>query len=524
MARAVPLLRLPCRQLRLCRQGLWGSGYSLVLEFMLYLCGGAAGDSGNARMTVNKKLLLILTATAAGPLALSAALGGVHLSSASAALVAAAAAAVIWGFLTLLTGRIIRPVDNMLSGVRGFIGSGYHLDAVIPPAGWPELKCLADDLNRMMLELQAFRAFHLSQVMEEKNKAQALIDAITDGLLLMDDRGGLIYANPVALELLGVPVLSPEAVLPGAITNGPFQGAFAAIISSAEQFVRSEITSGPCPSAPERQTAVLRNYRIIARRFPLQALKRQGCVVVMRDITSERELEKAKEAFFRMITHDMRSPLATIQGYAEIIMRKLGPDSGNEKFFQNILYSARRLGGMIDDIMNITRLQSGSLSLVPSNISANDLVTRLKEEQEPATAPKQITVACETEPQAPIFRGDMALLQRVLANLAGHAIRSTPKGGTITFGAGQDAENVLFWVRDTGPALSEEKRRTLFDEYLLAGKHGGLGHLAMCKMLVELHSGRIWAESEDGKGNRIVFTVSKTSALKRADDNLKCAP
>jgi signal transduction histidine kinase len=407
----------------------------------------------------------------------------------------------------------------MLNGVREFLGSGCHLDAVIPPAGWPELEYLTGDLNRMMLELQSFRAFQISRVMEEKNKAQALIDAIADGLLLMDDQGGLICANQIALDLLGIPGLSPGAVLPGAIKNAHFLPEFAALLSSAEQFIKSEITAGTCLS-DGTQTAAPRHYRIMARRFLMPALKRRGCVVIMRDITNEKEHEKAKEAFFRMITHDMRSPLATIQGYAEIIMRKLGPSPGTETFFKNMFYSARRLGGTIDDIMNITRLQNGSLALVLSDISANNLITGISEEQKPATAPKQITVSCETPARALRFRGDAALLQRVLSNLAVSAIRSTPKGGAITFGADQDAENVIFRVRYDGPALSAEKCRTLFDGYPLTGKHGGLGHLAMCKMLVELHNGRIWAESEAG-GNKFIFTVPKTPALQPATDNSK---
>jgi len=426
--------------------------------------------------------------------------------------VAAAGFASALAFSALVFKRVLRPLNDMTDAARRFFNAGYRLDAVIPRAGRPELRDLAGSLNRMMLELQSYRAFQISQIMEEKNKAQALIDTISDGVILVDELGGIIYSNQAALALLGIPRVSPEVVLPAAIKNEVFAREFAAILASGEKFLRSEAEI-KLPAAPEDGEPTVRNYGIMASRFFLATLKRQGRVVILRDITNEKELEKTKEAFFHMITHDMRSPLATIQGYAEILRRKLPQSPETEKYFKSMVYSSRRLRGMIDDILNTTDLQRGVMAMTLEKVCANALIARVAEQHEPVTTPKKITVSIQPLPQELEFIADAALMERVLTNLVLNALRSTPAGGTITLGVSQDAENVLFWVGDTGPAMPDDKRGTIFEQYSRmekqSGQSMGLG-LAMCKMMVELHKGRIWVESEAGKGSKFLFTISKS--------------
>jgi len=462
-------------------------------------------------MKLTLRFFLILAATAFLPLLLAAALGGVWHNSAIflPALAAAGFAGALSGVL-LVSNRLIRPVNNMVGGVTRFLKEDHRLEAVLPQEGWPEIKSLAAALNRVMLELQAYKAFQLGQMVEEKNKAQALIDTITDGVILVDDRGGVIHSNQTALRLLGIRKLSADTVLPRSITNEVFFREFTAIRASTEKFIRSEILA-PLPAVAEA-APVMRHYRIIANQFFLATLKRPGRVVVLCDITNEKELEKTKEDFFHMITHDMRAPLSTIQGYVEILTRKVPPTPDTDNYFKSMLYSTRRLRGMIDDILNTTKLQRGTMTLVLDTVSANDLITRVRENHEPVAVPKNIKMVMELPPENLQFRGDAALLERVITNLAGNSIKFTPSGGTITLGVSQDAENINFWVRDTGPGIPEDKRVSIFDKYSQLEEHKsqgfGLG-LAMCKMTVELHKGRIWVESETGKGSKFIFTVSK---------------
>lgn len=407
----------------------------------------------------------------------------------------------------LISNRIIRPVNNMVRSVRQFLKT-QHLDAVIPQEGWPEIKSLVGVLNRLMLELQAYRAFQLNQVVEEKGKAQALIDTISDGVLLVDDRGSLIYSNNSALRLLGIPKISPEVSVPGSVKNVAFFNALTEMLALKEKILRSEVDA---PLSGETST-VIRSFRIISSQFLLATLKRPGRVITIRDITSEKEIEKAKEDFFHMIMHDMRAPLSTLQGYTELLMKKLPPAPATDKYLRSMLYSSRRLRGMIDDILNTARLERGTLSLQPDSMDAGEIITRVRDNHEPVAGPKSIKLSVHAPAPAIRFTADPILLERVITNLVGNSLKFTPPGGSITLSSWESPEEVFFSVEDTGPGIPDDKKLSIFEKYfqMEEHKHMGVGlGLAMCKMTVELHKGRIWVESEVGKGSKFIFTVSK---------------
>ncbi len=410
----------------------------------------------------------------------------------------------------LISNRIIRPINNMVGGVKQFLKT-QHLDDVIPKEGWPELQVLVGVLNRLMLELQAYRAFQLNQIVEEKGKAQALIDTITDGVLLVDDRGSLIYANNVALQLLGIPKISNDVTVPRSVKNEAFFKTLTEMLAKKDKYLREELDA---PLSNETST-VTKSFRVISNQFLLATLKRPGRVIIIRDITGEKEIEKAKEDFFHMITHDMRAPLSTLQGYTELLMKKIPSSPSTDKYLTSMLYSSRRLRGMIDDILNTTKLERGTMTMSLDTVDAEAVIARVRDNHEPVAGPKGIKLSIIAPSPKIQFTADPILLERVITNLMGNSLKFTPSGGSITLSAWESPEEVFFAVQDTGPGIPENKRLEIFEKYSQMEEHKsqgfGLG-LAMCKMTVELHKGRIWVESEVGKGSKFIFTVSKTMA------------
>ena len=411
----------------------------------------------------------------------------------------------------LISNRIIVPINNMVNGVKGFLRT-QHLDQVIPQQGWPEIRVLVGILNRLMLELQAYRAFQLNQIVEEKGKAQALIDTISDGVLLIDDRGSLIYSNNLALKLLGIPKISPEISVPRSVKSEAFFKVLTEMLALKEKYLRSEVDV----STSSENATLTKSYRIISNQFLLATLKRPGRVIIIRDITSEKEIEKAKEDFFHMITHDMRAPLSTMQGYTELLMKKIPASPSTDKYLKSMLYSSRRLRGMIDDILNTTKLERGNMTLQLDTIDAEALIIRVNENHEPVAGPKGIKLSTEAPPTKILFTGDPILLERVITNLMGNSLKFTPSGGKIILSTWESAEEVFFAVADTGPGIPENKRKEIFEKYSQMEEHKsqgfGLG-LAMCEMTVALHKGKIWVESEVGKGSKFIFTVSKSMTV-----------
>jgi len=410
----------------------------------------------------------------------------------------------------LISNRIIVPINNMVSGVKGFLRT-QHLDQVIAQQGWPEIKVLVGVLNRLMLELQAYRAFQLNQIVEEKGKAQALIDTISDGVILVDDRGSLIYSNNTALKLLGIPKIAPEVSVPRSVKNEAFFKGLTDMMALKEKYLRIEIDA---PVETETST-VLKSFRIISNQFLLATLKRPGRVLIIRDITSEKEIEKAKEDFFHMITHDMRAPLSTLQGYTELLMKKIPSSPATDKYWCSGCRLSRRLRGMIDDILNTTKLERGNMTLSLDQVDAGAIVTRVRENHEPVAGPKNIKLSVVLPPTPIIVTADPGLLERVITNLMGNSLKFTPGGGSITLSTWEDKDKVFFAVEDTGPGIPENKRKEIFEKYSQMEEHKSMGFglgLAMCKMTVELHKGDIWVESEVGKGSKFIFTVSKSMA------------
>ncbi|OGR68609.1 MAG: hypothetical protein A2081_03435 [Elusimicrobia bacterium GWC2_61_19] len=423
------------------------------------------------------------------------------------AVLAVAIFAITMVVVFLISNRIIRPINNMVGGVKQFLKT-QHLDTVIPQEGWPEIKVLVGVLNRLMLELQAYRAFQLNQIVEEKGKAQALIDTISDGVLLVDDRGSLIYSNTTALKLLGIPKISPDVSVPRSVKNEAFFNALTEMLAQKEKYLKAEVDA---PLTNETST-VIKSFRVISNQFLLATLKRPGRVIIIRDITIEKEIEKAKEEFFHMITHDMRAPLSTLQGYTELLMKKIGPSPATDKYLASMLYSSRRLRGMIDDILNTTKLERGTMTLQMDTVDAEAIITRIRDNHEPVAGPKNIKLSVKAPSPKIQLTADPILLERVITNLMGNSLKFTPSGGSITLSSWETAEEVFFAVEDTGPGIPESKRVEIFEKYSQMEEHKsqgfGLG-LAMCKMTVELHKGRIWVESEVGKGSKFIFTVSK---------------
>ena len=179
--------------------------------------------------------------------------------------------------------------------------------------------------------------------------------------------------------------------------------------------------------------------------------------------------------------------------------------------------SARRLNGMIEDILNTIKLERGELKLKADGIDAGALCDAVFEVHEPLAAAKRIKLSAAPLPAKIRFRGDAALLERVLVNLVGNSLKFTPAGGNVALSCRAVAGEALFTVEDDGPGIPREKREEIFEKYsqLEEHKHMGLGlGLAMCRLAVQAHNGRIWVESEEGKGSRFMFVVPLTASGK----------
>ncbi|HVY49138.1 MAG TPA: ATP-binding protein, partial [Minicystis sp.] len=238
--------------------------------------------------------------------------------------------------------------------------------------------------------------------------------------------------------------------------------------------------------------------------------------IAARDVT---ERERAREALERavlardevlgVVAHDLRNPLNAIVLHATLLQRARPRDRRDPAPVDAIRRAAARMNRMIQDLLDVARLEAGqSLAIERRPIAPASVVNAALESQRAAAAAASIEIAADVAPSGDVFADEHRLLQ-VFENLVGNALKFTPAGGRVTVGAAVTGGEVVFSVTDTGEGLSPEHAARLFDRFWQATQDrrgAGLG-LSVAQAIVEGHGGRIWVESRAGQGTRVSFTI-----------------
>lgn len=412
------------------------------------------------------------------------------------------AGAAIW-----ITGRLTRPLNALVGAAKK--ASRNEFDQKVPEVGWGELDLLSTAFNEMMGQLKAYEELQVGRIMQEKAKVEALIHTIPDGIVLAGFDGKIAYMNASARSILGagaedtapknrsVRELLREPVLRDLVTS---------LLSRRKKTANAEfeLLDG---NGQRRGVFLCRGVTVTRDKHEI------GVLVLMRDVTAERDFDRMKEEFFHSIVHDIRSPLGTIDGFVQI-MKERGDMPEKAKMYINYIQgSCDRLRSLVSDILDTAKIESGQLKLEPQPLDVEETLKRMRDlyHVQGETRGIQLGFVKGAQAAAPLLC-DRNLIERVVMNLIGNAMKFTPKGGRITLqiGAAGPAE-VEFSVSDTGPGIPKDKLEMVFEKFKQLGGPAaragyGLG-LSICKKVVELHGGRIWAESEEGKGSRFIFRL-----------------
>jgi PAS domain S-box-containing protein len=230
-----------------------------------------------------------------------------------------------------------------------------------------------------------------------------------------------------------------------------------------------------------------------------------------------RELEEAsqhKSQFLANMSHELRTPLNAILGYTELIADGIygQPSDKMVEVLKRLESNGRHLLGLINDVLDLSKIEAGQLVLELTDYSLQDIVQTVRSALEPLAADKKLPFKVEVAPKLPSGRGDGRRLSQVLINLVGNAIKFTDQGEVLITAAAYDGSFQVS-VRDTGPGISTADQAKLFQEFQQADnaitrKKGGTGlGLAISKRIVEMHGGQIWVESQVGQGSTFAFTL-----------------
>jgi len=215
---------------------------------------------------------------------------------------------------------------------------------------------------------------------------------------------------------------------------------------------------------------------------------------------------KLRDEMLGVVAHDLRNPLAAIVTLAAVL-RRTGAD---EEVVTEIEHAAKRMSRLIQDIVDVTRLEAGRFTLEQARLSANELLSEALEEQRQLASASSLECLLDAGTAVPDIWADHDRLLQVFENLVGNAIKFTKPGGRITLGVRAREGDVLFWVADTGRGIEPDQLAHVFDRFWQAPgakrRGAGLG-LPIVKGIVETHGGQVWVESTSGQGSTFFFTV-----------------
>lgn len=255
----------------------------------------------------------------------------------------------------------------------------------------------------------------------------------------------------------------------------------------------------------------------------------RGIVTILRDITREVESERAKSEFVSNVSHELRTPLTAIKGYSDLLLcNAVGAlNDQQQRFLQIIQNNSNRLVTLIDDLLDFSRIESGRVGLDIRTIQMETIIHDVADMISLICKQKNLHLTIEIEPNVGYVLGDKNRLTQIIANLASNACRYTPEGGRIKISLKSFSGRMRIDVSDTGIGISPENQEKIFHRFYRAADSTvssvagtGLG-LSIAKMLVEMHGGRIWVESELGKGS--TFSVLLPIQSKASSDDAEQA-
>ncbi|HEX4047834.1 MAG TPA: ATP-binding protein, partial [Elusimicrobiota bacterium] len=400
-----------------------------------------------------------------------------------------------------LSERLLRPVTLLVAGAERVAGGDFSKP--LPALGWGELDGLGRTFNAMAQKIRHYQELQVERLVEEKAKVDALVRNIPGGVLLVGWDGALTFANAAAVAVLGLDPGGGRGELP------PKFPEIKRIVDAVRRGAKLSEEARIALRAADGETVATFSCRAL----PVRREGREvGVLVLMREVTLELELERMKDEFFHAIVHDLRGPITVIDGMVHF-MKKLTLGEKEARYVEMARKASERLADLIKDILDIAKFESGTMRLNTTRFAAASLLSGVQEINRVPAEGKG--VAIDVEPTAAgELAGDAPLLDRVLMNLVGNALKFTPSGGRITLGASAAGGEIEFFVRDTGPGIPADKVDAVFEKFKqldrdAAARSGyGLG-LSICKRIVEAHGGRIWVESVESRGSRFAFRVPR---------------
>ena len=411
-------------------------------------------------------------------------------------------------FSFFLSRLISRPVTELKKAALQIAEGNYEVQ--VPVRGSAELALLADQFNQMAAKLRKFHEMNIGKIIAEKLKSDAIIQSVDDGIIVVDDRLVIDNINPKAALIFGV---HKDSLL------GKH---FFEAVRDERLFhlLKESVASGSPPQLREGEdmftiTAEGGSQHYQFSIMPMQSSSHaiQGVVLLLRDITRLRELDRLKSEFVLTASHELRTPLTSVSITMDLLMETAAEKlTDRERELVAACHEdVQRLRALVNDLLDLSKIEAGKLDLAFERVQPGFLFDQALAVVTPQAEAKNIELKLEVLEDLPAVKIDPNKIVWVMVNLLANAVRHTPEGGHIRVKGERVGGQVHLSVSDDGEGVPYEIQSRIFDKFVQVKRDGsaggsGLG-LAICKEVVRAHRGTIWLDSVPGQGSTFTFTI-----------------
>lgn len=360
-----------------------------------------------------------------------------------------------------------------------------------------ELKLLRTMANQASVLVENARLFANAE--GQWRRLAAVIGSTQDAVIVTDQTNRILLLNPAMCDTFG---LQPSEVVNRPVASVLENKNLVHALTEREGRVRN------------LEIPVADGRILYASVSPIMSTDRQalGRVAVLHDITHLKELDEMKSEFVSTVSHDLRGPLTFMRGYLTMLPMVGEINEKQEEYLQRTLNGVQQMSALVEDLLDLGRIEAGVV-LMQDYIDARELLESVVDESAGHAATQGLRLQIETPPDLPSLYGDAALIRRALHNLVSNACKYAPGTGAVVLRTRQEGGALIFSVHDHGPGIEAKDQVRLFEKFYRvkrkdqhAIKGSGLG-LAIVKSIVERHGGRVWCQSQPGKGSTFAFSL-----------------
>ena len=395
----------------------------------------------------------------------------------------------------VITDYTVKPLSQLTESILHY--DTHNLKQFQPSNRLDEIGQLDRAFGIMTYQLNR----QIEELEQEREKISSVLSQMMDGIIIVDANGVIEMINPAAQRIFGVVtenVLGKSMI--EVVRNHKIFETWERCKATREQ----QITSFETPQRLYLQAAVA----------PLEPAMPNSSLIVLQDLTNYRRLEIIRRDFVSNVSHELRTPLASLKALSETLMEgALEDPPAARRFLLRMEYEIDNLTQMVQELLELSRIESGRVPLKREPVNPHDLIATPVERMALQAERSQIELVNQVPENLPAVYADKSRIAQVVINLIHNAIKFTPQGGTITISASEETRRVVFSVSDTGSGIEPQDLARIFERFYKvdrarSGGGTGLG-LSIAKHMIESHGGKIWATSKVGVGSTFHFSIPK---------------